>query len=224
MDSRPPICVRTSGWHCKILQARPEGFPNAWQTSSESSCHSWRCYSESVWGMMITSILILYHQSLIIGSVCCWNFLIRYFKEWVNGKPYYVCKIKLAHWIWIDIFVFVGGWTFFFIICGQKQYRDAVKLMENISTFKKRVQYAHYRPNVSISADKNAWWKYTYAAITEQRRRARYMIPILFDVSNSYWKNKIIFRLQFHQLLSKLFSKVLDQQICVYICMGLQIC
>jgi vacuolar protein sorting-associated protein 13A/C len=55
---------------------------------------------------------------------------------------------------------------------SEKQYRDAVKLMENISTFKKRVEYAHYRPNVSISADKNAWWKYTYAAITEQRRRA----------------------------------------------------
>jgi hypothetical protein len=114
----------------------------------------------------------------------------------------------------------VGGWTFFCIICGQKQYRDAVKLMENISTFKKRVQYAHYRPNVSISADKNAWWKYTYAAITEQRRRARYMIPILFDVSNSYWKNKIKFRLWFHQLLSKLFSKFVDQEICVYISYG----
>jgi hypothetical protein len=50
------------------------------------------------------------------------------------------------------------------------------------------------------------------------------MIPILFDVSDTYWKNKIKFMLQFHQLLSKLFSKIVDQQICVYICMGLQIC
>jgi hypothetical protein len=46
------------------------------------------------------------------------------------------------------------------------------------------------------------------------------MILILFDVSNSYWKNKIKFRLQFHQLLSKLFSKIVDQQICVYIWYG----
>jgi vacuolar protein sorting-associated protein 13A/C len=55
----------------------------------------------------------------------------------------------------------------------QKQYRDALKLAENISTFSKRVQYAHYRPNRSIKEDPNGWWHYVYTAVSEDQKKAR---------------------------------------------------
>lgn len=55
----------------------------------------------------------------------------------------------------------------------QKQYRDALKLAENISMFSKRVQYAHYRPNRSIKEDRKAWWKYLCTVVSEDQKKAR---------------------------------------------------
>ncbi|KAG0557949.1 hypothetical protein KC19_11G167800 [Ceratodon purpureus] len=54
----------------------------------------------------------------------------------------------------------------------EKQYRDALKLAENISTFSKRVQYAHYRPNRSIKEDRKGWWHYVYTAVSEDQKKA----------------------------------------------------
>jgi len=59
------------------------------------------------------------------------------------------------------------------ISLSETQYRDVLKLAENISTFTKRVQYAHYRPNLSILEDKKAWWLYAYTAISEDQKKAR---------------------------------------------------
>jgi vacuolar protein sorting-associated protein 13A/C len=55
----------------------------------------------------------------------------------------------------------------------QRQYRDVLKLTENISTFSKRVQYAHYRPNVGVKEDARAWWQYSITAIIELQKKAR---------------------------------------------------
>lgn len=55
----------------------------------------------------------------------------------------------------------------------QKQYRDALKLAENMSAFSKRVQYAHYRPNRSIKEDRKGWWHYVYTAVSEDQKKAR---------------------------------------------------
>jgi vacuolar protein sorting-associated protein 13A/C len=55
----------------------------------------------------------------------------------------------------------------------QRQYRDVLKLTENISTFSKRVQYAHYRPNVGVKEDARAWWQYSITAIMELQKKAR---------------------------------------------------
>lgn len=54
----------------------------------------------------------------------------------------------------------------------EKQYRDALKLAENISTFNKHVQYAHYRPTRSVLEDKKGWWHYVYTAVSEDRKKA----------------------------------------------------
>lgn len=59
------------------------------------------------------------------------------------------------------------------LLLMQKQYRDALKLAENISTFSKRVQYAHYRPIKSIIEDRKAWWQYAYTAVSEDQKKAR---------------------------------------------------
>ncbi|KAG0604101.1 hypothetical protein M758_10G145000 [Ceratodon purpureus] len=55
----------------------------------------------------------------------------------------------------------------------ETQYRDALKLAENISTFSTRVQYAHFRPNASIKEDRKAWWVYAYTALSEDQKKAR---------------------------------------------------
>lgn len=58
------------------------------------------------------------------------------------------------------------------ISLNEKQYRDALKLAENISMFSKRVQYAHYRPNRSIKEDRKAWWKYLCTVVSEDQKKA----------------------------------------------------
>lgn len=55
----------------------------------------------------------------------------------------------------------------------QKQYRDALKLAENISTFSKRVQYAQYRPIKTVKEDRKAWWRYAITAVSEDQKKAR---------------------------------------------------
>lgn len=55
----------------------------------------------------------------------------------------------------------------------QKQYRDALKLAENISSFSKHLQYAHYRPTRSVMEDRKGWWHYVYTAVSEDRKKAR---------------------------------------------------
>jgi vacuolar protein sorting-associated protein 13A/C len=58
------------------------------------------------------------------------------------------------------------------ISLSERQYRDVLKLTENISTFSKRVQYAHYRPNVGVKEDARAWWQYSITAIMELQKKA----------------------------------------------------
>ncbi|BBN04917.1 vacuolar protein sorting-associated protein 13A/C [Marchantia polymorpha subsp. ruderalis] len=55
---------------------------------------------------------------------------------------------------------------------SEVQYRDALKVAENFSTFNKRLQYAHYRPSVPIKQDSRGWWQYAYKAIVEQQKQA----------------------------------------------------
>lgn len=54
---------------------------------------------------------------------------------------------------------------------SQAQYRDVLKLAENISAFRKRLQYAHYRPSSSPKVDAKSWWKYAYRVILEQLKK-----------------------------------------------------
>ncbi|XP_024403056.1 uncharacterized protein [Physcomitrium patens] len=53
----------------------------------------------------------------------------------------------------------------------EEQYRDVIKLAENISAFSKRVQYAHYRPSRSIQEDTKGWWHYAYTAVLEDQKK-----------------------------------------------------
>ncbi|KAL2636221.1 hypothetical protein R1flu_007700 [Riccia fluitans] len=55
---------------------------------------------------------------------------------------------------------------------SEVQYRDALKMMENFSTFNKRLKYAHYRPSEPVKKNRKAWWVYAYKAILEQQKQA----------------------------------------------------
>ena len=56
----------------------------------------------------------------------------------------------------------------------QAQYRDMLKLAENFSSYRKRLQYAGYRPASKIKEDPKLWWKYAYRVTVEQVTKARF--------------------------------------------------
>ncbi|KAH9321017.1 hypothetical protein KI387_015656, partial [Taxus chinensis] len=54
----------------------------------------------------------------------------------------------------------------------QAEYRDMLKLAENISAFNHRLKYAHYRPLVGVHTDAKSWWQYACKIIVEQQKKA----------------------------------------------------
>ncbi|KAH7316123.1 hypothetical protein KP509_21G079300 [Ceratopteris richardii] len=56
--------------------------------------------------------------------------------------------------------------------CSQAQYSDVLKMGENFSTLKKRMQYSQYRPSDSVMDNPKSWWYYTYKVISEQHKKA----------------------------------------------------
>eukprot|EP01018_Ginkgo_biloba_P007485 Gb_23775 [translate_table: standard] len=55
---------------------------------------------------------------------------------------------------------------------SQAEYRDILKLVENITAFNHRLKYAHYRPCVEIHTDAKAWWQYACKVLVEQQKKA----------------------------------------------------
>ncbi|XP_057872719.2 uncharacterized protein LOC131078906 isoform X2 [Cryptomeria japonica] len=55
---------------------------------------------------------------------------------------------------------------------SQAEYRDMLKLAENISAFNRRLKYAHYRPLVGVHANAKSWWQYACKVLVEQQKRA----------------------------------------------------
>lgn len=55
---------------------------------------------------------------------------------------------------------------------SQEEYRDILKLAENITAFNRRLKYAHYRPLVGIHEDAKSWWKYACKVLTEEQKKA----------------------------------------------------
>lgn len=56
---------------------------------------------------------------------------------------------------------------------SQEEYRDILKLAENITAFNRRLKYAHYRPLVGIHEDAKSWWQYACKVLTEEQKKAR---------------------------------------------------
>lgn len=51
-----------------------------------------------------------------------------------------------------------------------------LKLADNFAAFNQRLKYAHYRPLVSVKHDPKAWWKYAFKVVSDQTKKARYVI------------------------------------------------
>ncbi|KAL3619418.1 hypothetical protein CASFOL_036988 [Castilleja foliolosa] len=58
-------------------------------------------------------------------------------------------------------------------LCLSKTgYRDLLKLADNFTAFNQRLNYAHYRPRVTVKTDPKSWWKYAHRAVTDQMKKA----------------------------------------------------
>lgn len=55
---------------------------------------------------------------------------------------------------------------------SQEEYRDILKLAENITAFNRRLKFAHYRPLVGIHEDAKSWWQYACKVLTEEQNKA----------------------------------------------------
>lgn len=60
----------------------------------------------------------------------------------------------------------------------QAQYCDGMKLLEGVSTYRNRLQYSQFRPQVSVSEDTRAWWLYGCQAVLQQHSRVWLVIYI----------------------------------------------
>jgi vacuolar protein sorting-associated protein 13A/C len=57
------------------------------------------------------------------------------------------------------------------VTVSEAQYCDGMKLLEGISSYRNRLQYVQFRPQVSVLEDPRAWWLYGCQAVLQQQMR-----------------------------------------------------
>ncbi|MCO5593425.1 hypothetical protein L7F22_047439 [Adiantum nelumboides] len=54
---------------------------------------------------------------------------------------------------------------------SEDQYCDGLKLLEGVSRYRKRIEFSHFRPWVSVHEDPRTWWVYaSQAELTQQKK------------------------------------------------------
>lgn len=71
----------------------------------------------------------------------------------------------------------------------QSGYRDVLKLADNFSAFNQRLKYAHFRPPLPVRSDPRSWWKYAYRVVSDQMKKARYLLLPYCNASSHYVVN-----------------------------------
>ncbi|KAH7429919.1 hypothetical protein KP509_09G071400 [Ceratopteris richardii] len=56
---------------------------------------------------------------------------------------------------------------------SENQYCDGLKLLEGISQYRKRIEFSHFRPWVTVHDDPRTWWMYASRARLKQQNKAR---------------------------------------------------
>ncbi|KAI5061209.1 hypothetical protein GOP47_0023714 [Adiantum capillus-veneris] len=57
------------------------------------------------------------------------------------------------------------------LIVSENQYCDGLKLLEGVSRYRKRIEFSHFRPWVSVLEDPRTWWVYaSHAGLNQQKK------------------------------------------------------
>ncbi|XP_024384462.1 uncharacterized protein [Physcomitrium patens] len=59
---------------------------------------------------------------------------------------------------------------------SEAQYCDGMKLLEGVSTYRNRLEYSHFRPQVPVKGNTRAWWLFGCQAVLQQNSRVWYRL------------------------------------------------